>query len=71
MPEAEGYTTFDKAKIKHILIEYYMGVGKTIFLSTRGRTLFKMESAYGSAWDKDIADEVYDEIVSMIQKGEI
>ena len=61
----------DKAQIKHILLEYYQGVGKTIFLMSRSRTLFKMKSAYGDSWDEKLAEEAYDELKKEIEEGRL
>ena len=61
----------DEAKIKHILLEYYLGVGKTIFLHSKSRTLFKMRSAYGKAWNDEIAEKVYEELAKDIKEGKL
>jgi len=62
---------FNRAVIKNILVEYYMGVGKTIFIKSKSRNLFKMKSAYGDTWDEKIAEEVYKEIEKEIEEGKL
>jgi hypothetical protein len=62
---------FDRAVIKNILVEYYMGVGRTLFIKSKSRNLFKMKSAYGDSWDEKLAEEVYAEIEKEIEEGKL
>jgi hypothetical protein len=54
-----------------ILMDYYNGVGKTIFLNSKGRLLFKMKSAYGTTWDETKAEKAFLKLKKKIEEGQI